>query len=121
MTQPPIPNPATPNMAITVATSAMDVGNAMRADPDLTNAILAAAGMLVQGSGKTLLTSMTFWASIFTPLVAFLVSYYGLHLDGATTGAITTVLTTVAMMVARVVTKQPITGVVTGEPVVAKA
>lgn len=60
---------------------------------------------------RSLLGTKTFWVTLLTPVVGFVVSYYGLGLDGSTVGAITTVTGTAAAWVMRYVTKTPVASV----------
>lgn len=64
-------------------------------------------------SGKSLAQSKTVWVSILTPIIAALVTRYGLNWDAATVGEVATGLTTLAMILMRSITSTPITGVVT--------
>lgn len=109
-------NPLAPNDAITAARSVADLAVAMSASPALKAAILAAAGQLLAGGGKALLTSKSFWAALVTPVITFVVTYYGFNLDGATVGALTTLATSGMAILMRIVTKTPISGVVSAAP-----
>jgi hypothetical protein len=101
--------------AIARATTPGEVIKAMVDDPLIKNAVLNA---FVTLAGKSFVASRTVWVTILTPVIAALVTHFGLGFDEATCAEIATGLTTLAALVMRAVTTAPITSVL---PVTAPA
>lgn len=102
----------TPKLAITNATTSRDIIRAGWADPELRDDIVN--GLIAAVTNKSLLGTKTFWVSLLTPVVGYVITYYGVGLDGATSGVIVSVLASLAMMVMRYVTVGPVSGVLPG-------